>query len=114
MNDKINELKTLIDTLETDSPLRKQLEEALAAELKRKAEAEAEAAAKEETAKEEADDDAAEDDDSEDDAGGVFGDLKEKLEGLADNDEFITAAAGFVLGAAAVGLGALAATALKK
>ena len=37
MEDKINELKKLITVLEENSPLRKQLEEALAAELERKA-----------------------------------------------------------------------------
>lgn len=130
MTDKTNELKDLIETLAEDSPLRKQLQDALNAELERMAQ-EAEKTA-EQAAAQEAEKTAAEGDDS----GPSLDDLKklnEKLEGmlkemeesnpstitgklekLMEDDEFITASAGFVLGAAVAGLGALAVSLLKK
>ena len=113
MDDKIDELKSLTEKLDAESPLRRQLEEALAEELKRKAEAAAAEEQEKEADGEEAADDASEEDDR-GEKGGILGDLEGKLEKLANNDEFITAAAGFVLGAAAVGLGALAASVLRK
>ena len=112
MNDKIDELKKLIETLDENSPLRAQLEAALEAEIKRKAEAEAaEAAASQSEASEEAVSDEKESDEGCD---GPFGDILHKLEDLMEDEEFITASAGFVLGAAAVGLGVLGASVLKK
>ena len=41
-------------------------------------------------------------------------DIGQRIEELFNDDEFITAAAGFVLGAAAVGVGALLISAMKK
>ena len=157
MTDKINELKALITTLAEDSPLRKQLQEVLDAELKRAAEgtenteeqtqtaektantaeqtqtAEKTANTAEQTQTAENTDNAdkeKETGDSQDPAEGLRN-LKEKLEkilkdmdndepscgdvgDLLKDDEFITASAGFILGAAVVGLGALAYSVLKK
>lgn len=129
MTDKIKELKSLIDNLEAESPLRKQLEEALAAELKRQAE---EASKDMGTESKQAEGESQESDGhrpSLDDLDKLNEKLKEqleqlekdnpstivgKLEKLMEDDEFITASAGFVLGAATIGLGALAFSALKK
>jgi len=129
MTDKINELKSLIDNLEAESPLRKQLEEALADELKRQAE---EASKDTETESQQTEEESQESDGprpSLDDLDKLNEKLKEKLEQLEkdnpstivgkleklmEDDEFITASAGFVLGAATIGLGALAFSALKK
>ena len=128
MKDKINGLKALIETLAKDSPLRKQLQEALEAELKRKAQEEENAKSQEENT------------DKADETGGEshsnlneWKALEEKLKAMSDkleeecpstitgkleklmeDEEFITASAGFVLGAAVTGLGALAICALKK
>lgn len=130
MTDKIKELQALIETLAANSPLRKQLEEALNAELKRKAE-EAEKAAAQTQASENSDEADKVNKDSQDPLSDLKAlnekleemlkgmddapnTLKGKLEALMENDEFITASAGFVLGAAAVGLGTLAVCALKK
>ena len=130
MTDKIKELQALIETLEADSPLRKQLEEALNAELERKAE-EAENAARQKQTSENADDESKENKASDDNLSDLKAlnekleemlkgmdeapsTIKGKLEALMENDEFITASAGFVLGAVAVGLGTLAVHALKK
>ena len=129
MTEKINELKSLIETLAEDSPLRKQLQDALDAELARKK------AATENTEAQAADKAEESDKDFKEESKSTLDELKEldekldemlkelddepsgitgKLEKLMEDDEFITAAAGFVLGAAAVGLGALAFSALKK
>ncbi len=136
MEDRIDELKKLIVTLEEDSPLRKQLEEALAAEIERKAAAESEASAnqstanapKEEPPKTEESTDESEQpqtNDSNDEESTKNGKkssnpfdgldtIVEKLDELMENEEFITASAGFVLGAAAVGLCVLGLNVLKK
>ena len=133
MTDKINELKTLIETLAEDSPLRKQLQDALDGELRRKAK-EAEAASNQasESQEESADkgDDAGEGSHStlddwktlEEKLKAMSDKLEEecpstitgKLEKLMEDEEFITASAGFVLGAAVTGLSALAICALKR
>ena len=133
MTDKINELKALIETLAEDSPLRKQLQDALDGELRRKAK-EAEAASNQASESKE------ESSDKGDDAGegshstlddwktleekrkAMSDKLEEecpstitgKLEKLMEDEEFITASAGFVLGAAVTGLSALAICALKR
>ncbi len=116
MEEKINELKSLIETLAEDSTLRKELQDALDAELKRAGQAPEGAA--EETADEE--------EEKSDDfkfSERLERHLKElehsdsiigKLEALMEDEEFITASAGFVLGAAVVGAGVLAYSFLKK
>ncbi|MBQ7649988.1 MAG: hypothetical protein IJS15_03465 [Victivallales bacterium] len=133
MTDKINELKALIETLAEDSPLRKQLQDALDAELKRKAK-EAANAAQENT--ESQDENTDKDDGEEASSHSTLDDWKAleeklkamsdrleeecpstitgKLEKLMEDEEFITASAGFVLGAAVTGLSALAISMLKK
>ncbi len=133
MTDKINELKALIETLAEDSPLRKQLQDALDGELRRKAK-EAEDASNQasESQEESADkgDDAGEGSHStlddwktlEEKLKAMSDKLEEecpstitgKLEKLMEDEEFITASAGFVLGAAVTGLSALAICALKR
>lgn len=136
MTDKINELKALIETIAEDSPLRKQLQNALDEEMGRMGEktdgmsgessapdaeeastAESVAGTEEsapltlerldeicknlETALEEMEK-------------SNPSTLTGKLEKLMEDDEFITASAGFVLGAAVTGLSALAICALKR
>ena len=133
MTDRINELKALIEKLDADSALRKQLEDALNAELKRTDQAEVKAERKAEGENHEAtsENNTETDNDSENSQSnaddldekldellkGLDGEsstITEKLEELMNNDEFITASAGFVLGAAAATLGAVAIAALKK
>ena len=133
MTDKINELKALIETLDENSPLRKRLQDALDAELKRKAMEEANNVQQSTESQEEKD---TEENDAEEESSDTSDDWKDleeklkamsekleeegpssitgKLEKLMENDEFITASAGFVLGAAVTGLSALAISALKK
>ena len=133
MTDKINELKALIETLAEDSPLRKQLQDALDGELRRKAK-EAEDASNQ--ASESQEESADKGDDAEEGSHSTLDDWKTleeklkamsdkleeecpstitgKLEKLMEDEEFITASAGFVLGAAVTGLSALAICALKK
>ena len=133
MTDKINALKALIETVAEDSPLRKQLQDALDGELRRKAK-EAEDASNQasESQEESADkgDDAGEGSHStlddwktlEEKLKAMSDKLEEecpstitgKLEKLMEDEEFITASAGFVLGAAVTGLSALAICALKR
>ena len=129
MTDKINELKALIETLDADSPLRKQLQGALEAELNRKAK---EAEKANETHAEQ-DDDANDEEEKHKSTLDELKDLDAKLQGMLDelekenpssitgkleklmeDEEFITAAAGFVLGAAVTGISALAISTLKK
>ena len=134
MTDKINELKALIETIDENSPLRKQLQDALDAELKRTAEEAADNAKQATESKEENTD--TEESDAEEESSDTPNDWKDleeklkaisekleeeypstitgKLEKLLENDEFITASAGFVLGAAVTGLSALAISVLKK
>lgn len=119
MTDKIDELKRLLETLVKDSSLRESLEEALKSGLKHIAEEEARATADEapqgQTSENEDDGDA---DDAEETCGDhsteILDGITEKLDELLQDDEFITASAGFLLGAVSVGLGALAVSALKK
>ena len=133
MTDKINELKALIETLAEDSPLRKQLQDALDAELKRKAK---EAADEARETTESQDENTAKGDGAGETPHSTLDDwkaLEEKLKAMCDrleeecpstitgqleklmeDEEFITASAGFVLGAAVTGLSALAICALKK
>ena len=133
MTDKTKALNALIDTLAEDSPLRKQLQDALDGELRRKAK-EAEDASNQasESQEESADkgDDAGEGSHStlddwktlEEKLKAMSDKLEEecpstitgKLEKLMEDEEFITASAGFVLGAAVTGLSALAICALKR
>ena len=133
MTDKIDELKSLIETLPEDSPLRKQLQDALDGELRRKAKAAETPSNQASESQEESTDKG--DDEGEDSHGTLDGweALEEKLKAMSDkleeecpstitgkleklmeDEEFITAAAGFVLGAAVTGLSALAICALKK
>ena len=141
MEDRIDELKKLITTLEENSPLRKQLEEALAAEMERNADgtdAEApkdqttsSAHPKEEQPQNDESSSANETETPKSDDGNEQNDapkggkkssnpfdgldtIAEKLENLMEDEEFITASAGFVLGAAAVGLCVLGLNVLKK
>ena len=133
MTDKINALKALIETLAEDSPLRKQLQDALDGELRRKAK-EAEDASNQ--ASESQEESADKGDDAGEGSHSTLDDwktLEEKLEAMSDkleeecpstitgkleklmeDEEFITASAGFVLGAAVTGLSALAICALKR
>lgn len=133
MTDKINALKALIETLAEDSPLRKQLQDALDGELRRKAK-EAEDASNQ--ASESQEESADKGDDAGEGSHGTLDDWKTleeklkamsdkleeecpstitgKLEKLMEDEEFITASAGFVLGAAVTGLSALAICALKR
>lgn len=133
MTDKINELKALIETLAEDSPLRKQLQDALDGELRRKAK-EAEDASNQASASQE--ESADKGDDAKEGSHSTLDDWKAleeklksmsdkleeeypstitgKLEKLMEDEEFITASAGFVLGAAVTGLSALAICALKR
>ena len=133
MTEKINELKALIETLAEDSPLRMQLQDALDGELRRKAK-EAEDASNQ--ASESQEESADKGDDAEEGSHSTLDDwktLEEKLKAMSDkleeecpstitgnleklmeDEEFITASAGFVLGAAVTGLSALAICALKR
>ena len=133
MTEKINELKALIETLAEDSPLRMQLQDALDGELRRKAK-EAEDASNQ--ASESQEESADKGDDAEEGSHSTLDDWKTleeklkamsdkleeecpstitgKLEKLMEDEEFITASAGFVLGAAVTGLSALAICALKR
>ncbi len=121
MEEKINELKKLIETLAKDSSLRKKMEKALAEELSRKAEASESSGGthgnNDEGAHEEPDETKeAEGDSSESSHSGfeIPSDIGQRIEELFNDDEFITAAAGFVLGAAAVGVGTLLISTIKK
>ncbi|MBQ7178370.1 MAG: hypothetical protein IJS08_13225 [Victivallales bacterium] len=133
MTEKINELKALIETLAEDSPLRKQLQDALDAELKRKAQEKENAS---QQAAEPQEENTNQEDEKDEDVHNPFHEWKGleeklkamsekleeecpssitgKLEKLMEDEEFITASAGFVLGAAVTGLSVLAISALKK
>ncbi|MBQ6473695.1 MAG: hypothetical protein IJJ33_17045, partial [Victivallales bacterium] len=106
----IEELKKLIATLADDSPLRARLEAALKSEEERLAD---ECPKTEEAQSEEA---------KSEKNGRAFRDVPHqdliecliaKIDDLTQNDEFVSGVAGFILGAAAVGLGALAFDAIK-
>jgi len=107
MENKINELKNLIESLEEDSPLRQQLEKTLDDELQRLADAEAKAAANEKLQEEAAE---TEEDDGDTSTGSETGsdildDIGEKIEELLEDEKFIVASTGFLLGAATVYFG---------
>lgn len=93
MEDKINELKKLIDSLEEDSPLRKQLEKTLNEELKRLAEEKAKTDDKDEMTNPASS------------MPGILDGIGEKIGELLENETFVAASAGFLLGAATVFLG---------
>ena len=133
MTEKIDELKKLIETLAEDSPLRKQLQEALEAEMKR---TEDEAEKNADQTAEKAEESTSDTEKKEEEPNITLDDLKKlnerleeqlkemeeanpstitgKLEKLMEDDEFITASAGFVLGAAVTGISALAISLLRK
>lgn len=136
MTDKINELKALIETIAEDSPLRKQLQNALDEEMGRMGEktdgmsgessapdAEEASAAESVAGTEESAPPTSEEQEEiiknletalEEMEKSNPSTLTGKLEKLMEDDEFITASAGFVLGAAVTGLSALAICALKR
>jgi len=136
MTDKINELKTLIETLAEDSPLRKQLQDALETELKRMAKGDEQPAQETQDGQKSGGDKASDDNvrspldelkklldemkneqkkpTEEQTEGGDSSSPLDDLEKLAENDEFITASAGFVLGLAVAGIGALVFSSLRK
>ena len=129
MEDKLDELKQLIDSLATDSPLRKELEKVMEGSIAKKLEvtADEQSALTDETPGESRQEDEAQqmDKHEEDQMGGqendgseeqenFFDRLKDNIENVMEDDEFITAAAGFVLGAMVVGVGATLVAAMKK
>ena len=136
MTDKIKELKALIETLAEDSPLRKKLQDALDAELKRMATGD-EQPTQETQAEQNSGEDSVSDAEfrssldelrklidklvkeqkkptEEQTEGGDSSSPLDDLEKLVEDDEFISASAGFVLGLAVAGIGALAISSLKK
>ena len=107
MNEKIEELKKLIGTLDENSPLRAQLEAALREEQAR---LEAQAA-KQDTPNEEP---TAGDQPSSSEPRDPSSELIDKIDDLMQDDEFVSGLAGFLLGAATIGLGALAMSSIRK
>lgn len=136
MTDKISELKALIETIAEDSPLRKQLQNALDEEMGRMGDktdgmsgessapdAEEASAAESVAGTEESAPPTSEEQEEiiknletalEEMEKSNPSTLTGRLEKLMEDDEFITASAGFVLGAAVTGLSALAICALKR
>ena len=113
MNDKLEELKKLIASIEEDSPLRAQLEDALKTEEERIADE----CPKDDECPEDTDTHAEDSAPRTEDVNSILGaldNLVDKIDGLMQNDEFVSGVAGFVLGAAVVGLGALAFDATKR
>ena len=125
MDDKINDLKQLIECLAEDSPLREELNKVLEAATTGQTEPSAtepsetmdenhsENTIEEETQQDNKPEDEKRDDDEQYDES-TFDRLKDNMENLLKDNEFITAAAGFVLGAVVVGLGATLVAAMKK
>ena len=107
MNEKIEELKKLIGTLDENSPLRAQLEAALREEQAR---LEAQAA-KQDTPDEEP---TASDQPASNEPRDPISELIDKIDDLMQDDEFVSGLAGFLLGAATIGLGALAMSSIRK
>lgn len=107
MNEKIEELKKLIGTLDENSPLRAQLEAALREEQAR---LEAQAA-KQDTPDEEP---TASDQPASSEPRDPISELIDKIDDLMQDDEFVSGLAGFLLGAATIGLGALALSSIRK
>ena len=124
MEDKINELKQLIGSLAEDSSLRRELEKVLESTMAKKPEptdepsepmddkqAESKMEEEEQTVNQ-TDEEKTEEENKDDE--NPFDYLKNNLENLMEDNEFITAAAGFVLGAVVVGLGATLVSVLRK
>ena len=107
MNEKIEELKKLIGKLDENSPLRAQLEAALREEQAR---LEAQAA-KQDTPDEEP---PASDQPASSEPRDPISELIDKIDDLMQDDEFVSGLAGFLLGAATIGLGALAMSSIRK
>ena len=107
MNEKIEELKKLIGKLDENSPLRAQLEAALREEQAR---LEAQAA-KQDTTDEEP---TASDQPASSEPRDPISELIDKIDDLMQDDEFVSGLAGFLLGAATIGLGALAMSSIRK
>jgi len=114
MTERINELKALIETLDAESPLRKSLEDALNAELKRQAEAEAAKASQEAESQFTDENEEEEESRGTSSSSDILDGITSKIDELLEDDEFIAASAGFLLGAVTIGAGALAVSALKK
>ena len=110
MNDKIQELKKLIETLEADSPLRHQLEDALKAEEARRADEEQ---AEEARAEKQEQTQAPEESDGKKRIFDAIDEVIDKLDDLMQDDEFVSGLAGFVLGAVVAGLGVAAMNGVK-
>ena len=127
MEDKLNEMKQLIEEMEEDSPLRKALLELLAAEMSRH---DGDGGAHDDPvndgdpqdgsdegegkAQDEAEDPDADQPDDEKDTEEPRKELSEKLSDLLEDDEFIAASIGFLIGAVTVGAGAMLVSALRK
>ena len=127
MEDKLSEMKQLIEEMEEDSPLRKALLELLAAEMSRRdsdegvhdapvndGDSQDGSDAGEGKAQDEAEDPDDDQPDDEKDTEEPRKELSEKLSDLLEDNEFITVAAGFVLGAVVVGLGATLVSVMRK
>ncbi len=123
MNEKIEELKKLIGTLDENSPLRAQLEAALREEQAR-LEAQAakqdtpdeEPTASDQAAKQDTPDEepTASDQPASSEPRDPISELIDKIDDLMQDDEFVSGLAGFLLGAATIGLGALAMSSIRK
>ena len=107
MNEKIEELKKLIGTLDENSPLRAQLEAAL-----REEQARLEAQAAKQDPPDE--DPTASDQPASSEPRDPISELIDKIDDLMQDDEFVSGLAGFLLGAATIGLGALAMSSIRK
>ena len=120
MADKLDDLKAMIDTLDENSSLRKALEKVVYAEQTHRTDDEtapaAEAPEQEFAEEENKADDTPEavDASSNVEPSDFLEDLKDNFGKLLDDDTFISTSAGFLLGAAVVGLGALTFSSLKK
>lgn len=113
MNEKIEELKRLIATLEENSPLRAQLEAALQEEEARLAEAQA-ATQEQPTDQEQPAEEPKDEAPRQEAPGNAVEELIDKIDDLMQDDEFVSGLAGFLLGAATIGLGALAMSSIRK
>ena len=120
MEDKIEELKQLIGSLAEDSSLRRGLEKVMESTADKKPEAVADETSEPmednhaERKIEEEEQPGNKTDEEKNDEENVFDSLKDNLENLMEDNEFITAAAGFVLGAMVVGLGATLVSVMRK
>ena len=120
MEDKIEELKQLIGSLAEDSSLRRELEKVMESSTEKKPKAVANEPSEPmddnhaESKIEEKEQPDNKTDEEKTDEENVFDSLKYNLENLLEDNEFITAAAGFVLGAVVVGLGATLVSVMRK